>query len=217
MNRPLRQAVALIAVAISSFVLVPAASSGPSPSITAVKVSGSPSHPVFTVTGHRLTVPKPNPKKSPSGQPLCPVQISGNAGLDYGNAFFVNMWDGQPQDANAQLYAAGRYRPTLNELDCIGIVVLKHTADRIHPQRRCHRSRNRPSSVRHRRAFLTGSCGRHSRALAQPSAKPQDVERESASPVESAGVWTPPGQGIRCRPRLRARRRRRRRLARGRA
>ena len=131
MNRSLRQAVALSAVVASSLVLVAAASSANKPSITAVRVSGSPSHPVFTVTGHRLTVPKPNPKTSPSGQPLCPVQISGNAGLDYGNAFFVNMWDGQPQDANAQLYAAGRYRPTLNELDCIGIVVLKHTADRI--------------------------------------------------------------------------------------
>jgi hypothetical protein len=131
MNRSLRQAVALIAVAASSFVLVAAASSGNKPSITAVKVSGSPSNPVFTVTGHGLSVPKPNPTTSPSGQQLCPVQISGNAGLDYGNEFFVIMWDGQPQDANAQLYAAGRYRPALSELDCIGIVVLKHTAERI--------------------------------------------------------------------------------------
>jgi hypothetical protein len=131
MNRPLRQAVALIAIATSSLVLLAAASSGTSPSITAVKISGSPSHPVFTVTGHGLTVPKPNPTKSPSQQPLCPLKIKGNAGLDYGNTFFVNMWDGQPLGANAQLYAAGRYRPTLNELDCIGIVVLKHTSNRI--------------------------------------------------------------------------------------
>jgi hypothetical protein len=131
MNRPLRQAVALTAVASCFFVLVAAASSGTGPSITAVKVSGSPSRPVFTVRGHGLTVPKPNPKTSPSGQSLCPLKISGNAGLDYGNSFFVNMWDGQPQTANTQLYAAGRYRPTLNELDCIGIVVRKHTPERI--------------------------------------------------------------------------------------
>jgi hypothetical protein len=131
MNRLLRQAVALIAVVASSFILATAAFSRDGPSITAVKVSGSPSHPVFTVTGHGLAVPKPNPKTSPSGQPLCPLQIRGNAGRDYSNEFFVNMWDGQPQDANTQLYSAGRYRPTLNELDCIGIVVLKHTAERI--------------------------------------------------------------------------------------
>ena len=131
MNRFLRQAVALIAVAASSFVLVAAASSAGRPSITSVKVSGGSSHPVFTVTGRGLAVPKPNPATSPSNQPLCPVKISGNAGLDYGNSFFVIMWAGQPQDTNTQMYAAGRYRPALNELDCIGIVVLKHTATRI--------------------------------------------------------------------------------------
>jgi hypothetical protein len=131
MNRSLRQAVVVIAVAVSSFVLASAASSGNKPFITAVKVSGGPSHPVFTITGHGLAVPNPNPTTSPSGQQLCPLQISGNAGLDYGNSLFVIGWDGQPQDANSQLYAAGRYRPALNELDCIGIVVLKHTAKRI--------------------------------------------------------------------------------------
>jgi hypothetical protein len=57
--------------------------------------------------------------------------ITGNAGFDYGNRFFVNMWDGQPLGTNAQLYSAGRYRPTLSELDCIGIVVLAHTTKRI--------------------------------------------------------------------------------------
>jgi hypothetical protein len=57
--------------------------------------------------------------------------ITGNAGYDYGNAFFVNMWDGQPNGTNAHLYAAGRYRPTLSELDCIGIIVISHTATRI--------------------------------------------------------------------------------------
>jgi hypothetical protein len=131
MNRSLRQAVALIAVAASSFILVAAAASRTASSITAVKVSGGPSHPVFTVTGRGLSVPKPNPTASPSNQPLCPVKISGNAGLDYGNSFFVIMWAAQPQDTNTQMYAAGRYRPTLNELDCIGIIVLKHTAKQI--------------------------------------------------------------------------------------
>lgn len=131
MNRSLGQAVALTAVAASALVFGAAASSTGGVSITAVKVSGSSSHPVFTVMGHGLSVPEPNPRMSPSGQPLCPLKISGNAGFDYGNAFFVIVWDGQPKDANTQLYAAGRYRPTLNELDCIGIVVIAHTAERI--------------------------------------------------------------------------------------
>lgn len=99
--------------------------------ITALKVSGTSSRPVFTIVGHGLSVPEPNPKVSPSNQPLCPVAISGNAGLDYGMQFSLVAWDGQPDSTNAQLYAAGRYRPSLNELDCIGIVVLSHTAERV--------------------------------------------------------------------------------------
>jgi hypothetical protein len=128
MKRSMRQGVVLMAVAASSFVLVASASSGNKPSITAVKVSGSPSNPVFTVTGHGLSVPKPDPA---TYQQLCPLQISGNAGFDYGNELFVIIWDGQPHDANAQLYATGRYRAALSELDCIGIVVLKRTRNRI--------------------------------------------------------------------------------------
>src|SRR5579885_900264 len=99
--------------------------------ITALKVGGTSSRPVFTIVGHGLTVPAPNPKVSPSNQPLCPLAISGNAGLDYGTQFSLVAWDGQPDSTNVQLYAAGRYRPSLNELDCIGIVVLLHTPDRV--------------------------------------------------------------------------------------
>ena len=80
-------------------------------------------------------MPEPNPTTSPSGQQLCLLQISGNAGLDYGNELFVIISDGQPQDTNSQLYAAGRYRPTLNELDCIGIVPLNTgTQETFHPR-----------------------------------------------------------------------------------
>jgi hypothetical protein len=130
MNRHLRQAV--IAVAASSLVIAAgAAASGHGPTITAVKVSGSPSRPVFTIKGHALVVPKPNPKGSPSNQPLCPLKISGNAGHNYGVNLFVIFWDGQTNDSNDLMYSAGRYRPTLNELDCIGLIVLKHTATQI--------------------------------------------------------------------------------------
>jgi hypothetical protein len=132
MNRALRQAFAAAAVVVCSLALAGAASGrATATTITAVKVSGSSSRPVFTVTGQGLTVPAPNPATSPSGQPLCPLKISGNAGLDYGTGFSLIVWDGQVEDANAQLYAAGRYRPKLNELDCIGIVVLTHTPTRV--------------------------------------------------------------------------------------
>jgi hypothetical protein len=122
----LRQAPALVAVAAVSLVLVTAATAGHGPTITSVKVSGGPSHPVFTIKGHNLVVPKPNPTTSPSGQPLCPLKISGNAGLNYGTDLFVAVWDGQTNDNNALLYSGGRYRPALNELDCIGLIVAKH-------------------------------------------------------------------------------------------
>jgi len=132
MIRHLRQTPALVAIAGASLILVAAApAAGNRPTITAVKVSGSPSRPVLIVKGRGLIVPKPNPATSPSGQPLCPLHISGNAGLDYGNALFVIFWAGQPNDDNALMYAAGRYRPSLSELDCIGLVVLKHTSTQI--------------------------------------------------------------------------------------
>ena len=92
-------------------------------SITSLRVAGSPSHPVFTITGHGLSVPPKNPKTSPSNQKLCPVVIHGNAGFDYGTRFSLIVWNGQLNAANTQRYAGGRYRPALNELDCIGLIV----------------------------------------------------------------------------------------------
>jgi hypothetical protein len=94
--------------------------------ITSVTFSGSPAKPVITEVGRGLSVPSPSPKISPSNQPLCPKAITGNAGLDYGTGLFVTAF------ANDQhLYSAGRYRPTLNELDCIGLIVLSHTPKKL--------------------------------------------------------------------------------------
>jgi hypothetical protein len=94
--------------------------------ITSVKFSGSAAKPIITVVGRGLSVPSPSPKISPSNQPLCPKVINGNAGLDYGTGLFVTAF------ANDQhLFSAGRYRPSLNELDCIGLLVLSHTAKQL--------------------------------------------------------------------------------------
>jgi hypothetical protein len=123
-----RAAAAIVGcVLIGSFALAGAATarnSRASAAITSLRVSGSSARPVFTITGTGLAIPKPNPTTSPSGQSLCPLKISGNAGLDYGTQLYLIAWSGQPASTNAALYSAGRYRPALNELDCIGIVVL---------------------------------------------------------------------------------------------
>ena len=94
--------------------------------ITSVRFSGTPTRPVVTITGRALSIPAPSPKTSPSNQTLCPRVIKGNAGLDYGTGFWVSAFQN-----DKQIWSAGRYRPALRELDCIGIVVLSHTATRV--------------------------------------------------------------------------------------
>ena len=100
--------------------------------VRALTVSGSPARPVFTLSGSGLRLPKPNPKASPSNQPpLCPLVISGKAGRNYGRRFYLLAWSAGPSDNNSFMYAAGRYRPSLGELDCIGLIVLSHTARKV--------------------------------------------------------------------------------------
>jgi hypothetical protein len=100
-------------------------------SITSLRVTGTPSHPVFTITGRGLSLPPRSPKSSPSNQKLCPVVIKGNAGFDYGTRFSLIVWNGQLNATNTQRYAGGRYRPALNELDCIGLIVQAATPKQI--------------------------------------------------------------------------------------
>jgi hypothetical protein len=119
------------AALVTLAVLLAGASSGaalsrPAPMIAAVVFGGSPAKPIVTVTGRNLSVPPANPAGSPSDQPLCPKTIRGNAGHDYGTSLYVTA-----SHAGKVIYTAGRYRPTLHELDCIGIIVLSHTRDRL--------------------------------------------------------------------------------------
>jgi len=118
--------VVAITVLVVGAVLTDAAMAGSgrgSASIRLVTVGGGPSNPVFTIEGSGLRIPKPNPSNSPSNQQLCPLNISGNAGLDYGTQFYMLAWPAGLNDTNNLMYSAGRYRPNLNELDCIGIIV----------------------------------------------------------------------------------------------
>ena len=87
-------------------------------------VTGTPQIPSVVVQGNEFRhKPAPNPTGSPSNQPLCPVVIKGNAGLDYGTGLYLND--------NTGNFAAGRYHPTLNELDCIGLIVTKVTPTEV--------------------------------------------------------------------------------------
>ena len=106
----------------------PAKPSAPHPAartISSVTFGGSPRAPSIVVRGQNLGAqPAPNPSGSPSNQPpLCPVTIQGNAGLDYGTSLYLNN-----TTAN---WAAGRYRPSSNELDCIGLIVTKFTPTEV--------------------------------------------------------------------------------------
>jgi hypothetical protein len=124
-------AVALVGVSVATGVAAGSGQRLAAAVIRSVTVSGSPAGPIFTVSGSGLNVPVPSPAVSPSGQSLCPAKIAGNAGLDYGTHLYLIGWDGQPNGSNKQLYSAGRYRPKLNELDCIGLVVSSHSPSRL--------------------------------------------------------------------------------------
>ena len=94
------------------------------PTISSVTFGGDVQNPSIVIHGTNLGgKPAPNPAGSPSNQPLCPVTIQGNAGLDYGTSLYLDDTTGN--------WAAGRYRPSASELDCIGLIVTKFTATEV--------------------------------------------------------------------------------------
>ena len=103
------------------------------PSIGRVIFGGTPAHPGITITGSDLTYdrslsatpPVPNPTYTPGNHPLCPLKLTGVQGYDYGIRLYLVDKSANP------LWAAGRYRPGLRELDCIGIVLEQWTSGAI--------------------------------------------------------------------------------------
>jgi len=78
--------------------------------------------PIIIIHGQSLgTLPPRDPTTTPSNQPLCPVAIEGTPGYDYGTRLYVAFGG----------VAAGRYRPSLNELDCLGLIVTKFTTTEV--------------------------------------------------------------------------------------
>jgi hypothetical protein len=121
-----RSLAALVVSAVFFSVIVRPAGSAAPAAISGVVFSGSPEKPLVTITGRGLTVPQPNPANSPSNQRLCPKAIKGKAGFDYGTSLYLTAFSDDKLS-----FAAGRYRPTRNELDCVGIIVLSHTPTQI--------------------------------------------------------------------------------------
>jgi hypothetical protein len=91
--------------------------------LSSVTFGGSPAKPSVVVHGANLgALPKPDPRGHPSGQNGCPV-IAGDDGYDYGTNLYIAV--------PAKNWAGGRYRPSLNETDCIDLVVTKFTATEV--------------------------------------------------------------------------------------
>lgn len=96
-----------------------------SPTITSVVFTGTTMAPTITVNGSGLgSTPPANPTYAPAGTQLCPLPPpSGDQGLDYGTSLYI--FD-TPRN-----WAGGRYRPELNELDCVGVIITKFTPTQV--------------------------------------------------------------------------------------
>jgi hypothetical protein len=110
-------------------VAVPVAISSPA-AIASVTFTGGDARPTITIHGHGLgTRPRPNPAYAPVGHPpLCPPQPTKPVkayGLDYGTSLFLEDRTQSPA------WSAGRYRPHQNELDCIGVIVVRFTPSTV--------------------------------------------------------------------------------------
>jgi hypothetical protein len=101
------------------------------PTISSVTFTGSQAHPVVTIIGqgfgHRPS-PKPDYHPPAVSHPLCavkPVEAPSRYGYDFGTRLFLEDSSAQP------VWAAGRYRPGLRELDCVGLLVKTYTPTKI--------------------------------------------------------------------------------------
>jgi len=98
----------------------PAPASG---TIKSVAFGGSPANPSFVVHGTNLgKLPKHDPAGHLSGLNGCPT-VAGDTGFDFG----TNLYLAVPM----KNWSGGRYRPSLNETDCLDLVVTKFTPTEV--------------------------------------------------------------------------------------
>jgi hypothetical protein len=132
MKAPLRRAPFVTVVAVASAAVTVAVGVAAAPTATAplparissVTFTGVQAKPTITIRGHGFgTRPHPSPAYQPLGHPpLCPptpTKPPAAYGFDYGTNLFLEDRTQQP------VWSAGRYRPAQNELDCVGVIVVK--------------------------------------------------------------------------------------------
>ncbi len=106
-------------------------SSAASTSISSVVITGTQAKPVITIKGTGFgSQPATNPTYHPPALthrlcPVKPVAPLAQYGWDYGTRLYLT--DGSQHPG----WAAGRYRPALGELDCIGLLISKYTPTEI--------------------------------------------------------------------------------------
>lgn len=119
---------ALVAVFALASVGAEASSRAPA-RITSVTFTGSPSNPVVTIVGSGLgTRPQPSPsyKPTPPHGNVAPYgcTTTGNVGYDYGTRLWL-------ADSAGSGWSAGRYRPGIHELDCVGLLIVGYSPTKV--------------------------------------------------------------------------------------
>jgi hypothetical protein len=122
---------AVISVVGAALALGGAANSAPLQTrITAVTFTGSAARPIVTILGTGFGV---RPRPAPSYRPTPPAgtappygcSTKGNVGYDYGTRLWL------ADLASGRVWSAGRYRPSLNELDCVGLLIVSYTPTKV--------------------------------------------------------------------------------------
>jgi hypothetical protein len=90
---------------------------GASPQVT-IRGSGFGSRPAHD--------PSYQPKPPHGNTPPFGCSQTGNVGWDYGTQLWISI-----TSAAHSGWSAGRYRPALNELDCIGLTIIRYTGSKI--------------------------------------------------------------------------------------
>jgi hypothetical protein len=101
-----------------------------SPKITSVSFRGGPANPTVTIVGSGFgSRPQPSPSYRPTPPkgttPPYGCTTTGNVGYDYG----TKLWLADLKQG--RVWSAGRYRPALKELDCVGLLLTSYTQTKI--------------------------------------------------------------------------------------
>ena len=115
----------------TAFALVAGAQGSPARArITSVTFTGSPSNPLVTIAGSGFgTRPHPSPSYKPTPPngtaPPYGCSTTGNVGYDYGTRLWLA--DLVP----GAIWSAGRYRPGIHELDCVGLLIMRYSSTKV--------------------------------------------------------------------------------------